>query len=177
MNKNSYLFVVGALLSLGAPGTQAQQEAKAGLWEIRSTMEGDPRMAQAMAEAQKMMAQMPPEARKAMEAQGMGMGANGSTRMCLTKEMLARPETMSNQKNDCTNSIVSRTANTIKSKFACKNPPASGESTVTFSGDSSYTAQIVSTSPESGTQTVKSSGKWLQADCGNIKPIALPPSK
>ena len=50
-------------------------------------------------------------------------------------------------------------------------------STVTFSGDSSYTAQIVSTSPESGTQTVKISGKWLQADCGNIKPIALPQSK
>ena len=177
MNKISCLFVFGALFSLGAPGVQAQQEAKAGLWEIRSTVEGDPRMAQAMAEAQKMMAQMPPEVRKTMEAQGMGMGTNGSTRMCLTKEMLAHPGTMGNQKNDCTNSIVSRTANTFKSKFTCKNPPSSGEITVTFSGDSSYTSQIVSTSPESGTQTIKSSGKWLQADCGNIKPIALPQSK
>ena len=44
-------------------------------------------------------------------------------------------------------------------------------------GDSAYTMKIKINTPQQGkpvTITTDSSGKWLGADCGNIKPMVLP---
>jgi hypothetical protein len=48
---------------------------------------------------------------------------------------------------------------------------------MTFSGDTAYTMKMNTTTTVKGKpekMTMDASGKWLSADCGAIKPIALP---
>ena len=172
MNKSSQMAVFCALLLLGISSVQAQQ--KPGLWEIRSKMSSH-EMEQAMAQ---MQAQMSPEERKVMKEHGVGLGSDGSTttKICVTKEMAARNE-VPGPGNDCTSSVVSRSGNTTKIKFACKNPPSSGEGSITSPNDSSYSMQMIITSEQAGQSAMKISanGKWLQADCGNIRPANIKP--
>ncbi|MEL0583184.1 DUF3617 family protein, partial [Neisseria gonorrhoeae] len=61
--------------------------------------------------------------------------------------------------------------------FACTQPPSSGEGTVTFVSPEAYTMKMTMKSMMQGkpeTMTMDGGGKWLSADCGNIKPLAVP---
>jgi hypothetical protein len=156
------------------------QTMKPGLWEINNKMSGG-QMDQAMAEMQKQMAQMPPDQRKQMEAmmaqRGMQMapGAGGmSVRMCMTKEMVERNEVPT--RDGCTTTKNQRSGNTMKIAFSCANPPSSGEGDFTFTGDG-YTSHMTIKTTVQGkpeTMVMDAKGKWLGADCGSIKPVAVP---
>lgn len=176
------LVVVAALACAAGSGTALaqMQKMRPGLWEHSYTMKSQSgQMEKAMAEMQQQMASMPPEQRKMMEQmmakQGMGMGAQGkSIRMCITKEQAERDE-LPRQEGNCTQQVVQRTGNTIKMKFSCSgNPPTSGESEVTFSSPTAYTGRSIVNTTIDGKpdrMTMDQSGKWLSADCGNIKPM------
>ena len=158
------------------------QSTAPGLWEMRNKMGGNPEMDKAMAEMKKQLASMPPAQRKQMEAmmgqRGLSVGAEGmSMKVCITPEMAARSEMPRQSKGECTTTVLSRTSNSVKSRFECKNPPSSGEGTYTFNGDKSYTMHMVIQSVHDGqpvTTTMDGQGKWLSNDCGNIKPIPMP---
>ena len=182
--KNVLTVFAAALATLLALPASAQT-TRPGLWEITSKMSGNPEMEQAMAQMQKQMASMPPEQRKMMEdmmaKQGMsvGVGGNGfSTKICVTKEMAARNQLPVEQEGDCKNVISEKTSTGAKMTYSCTNPPSSGEGRITFNGDTGYTMKMkVNTKEQGKTQTtlIDGTGKFLAADCGNIKPIALPP--
>jgi Protein of unknown function (DUF3617) len=172
------------LLLLCSAGVLAQTTAP-GLWEIQHKMGGNPEMDKARAEMQKQLAAMPPAQRKQMEAMmgqsGVSMGAGGgmTVKVCITPEMAAKAEMPSSTEGDCTATVLSRSGNTIKSKFVCNNPPASGEGTYTFTGDKAFASTMVMQTTRRGkveTMTTEGQGKWLSADCGNVKPIR-PPKK
>lgn len=173
-----------ALCALFATGAAAAQNLKPGLWEIQQKAGGNSQMEQAMAQMQKEMASMPPEQRKQMEAmmarQGVQMGtAPGggmSTRVCLTREMVERDEIPSNQ-GDCKMTRRQRSGNTLSMAFTCAKPPSSGESQVTFQGPEAYTMKTTATTTVDGKperMTIEGTGKWLSADCGNLRPPAAP---
>jgi hypothetical protein len=141
---------------------------------------------QQMAQMQKQMAAMPPEQRKMMEEtmarQGVRMGPGGpggmSMKICMTKEMAERSEIPARQ-GDCKTTHQSRTGNTMRMAFTCTNPPSSGEGQVTFTSPGAYSMKMaVSTTVQGKPEKMNmdGSGKWLGADCGNIKPIT-PPKK
>ncbi|MEO7937770.1 MAG: DUF3617 domain-containing protein [Burkholderiaceae bacterium] len=173
------LCMAAASLSLPA-GAQTLQP---GLWELNTRMHSESgQMEKAMAEAQKQMAALPPEQRKMMQdmlaKQGVGMGAGGAGNMvikvCMTPEMLARNEIVT-QDGDCKTEQSPRAGNTMKMAFTCTQPPSSGEGTVTFVSPQAYTTQMTVTSRAGGKpETVKmdSQGRWLAGECGNVKPIA-----
>jgi len=163
----------------------AAQTMKPGLWEMTQKMGGDhgAKMAAAQAEMQKQLAAMPPEQRKQMEKmmaqQGMAMapgaapGGGMATRICVSKEMAARNEAPA-ASGDCKQETLSRSGNTTKFKFSCSNPPSSGEGEVTIHSAESYTTRMKVTTQHKGkpeTMTMDSQGKWLSADCGNLKPM------
>jgi hypothetical protein len=172
--------VLGFVLPAGA------QTMKPGLWEIHNKMSGG-QMDQAMADMQKQFAQMPPEQRKQMEAamarSGVRMttpGAGGGMAMqvCMTKEMVERNE-MPGQKGDCKTTSQQKSGNTMRMAFSCSNPPTTGESQVTFQGSDGYTSRTTIKQTVQGkteTTTMEASGKWLKADCGDVKPV-VPPKK
>lgn len=162
------------------------QSIKPGLWDMQHKMGGSPQMDQAMAQMQKQMAGMSPAQRKQMEVmmgkQGVTMptpGAGGgmATRICISPEMAARSEMPSQNEGECTSTVTSRSGNTLKMNYICKNPPSTGEGTYTFSGDTAYTMKMVMNTTRKGkpeTMTMEGQGKWLAADCGSVKPMALP---
>jgi len=167
-----------------AAGSASAQNIKPGLWEMTSKIGGNPEMEKAMAQMQQQMASMPPAQRKQMEEmmaqRGMQMGtaAGGgmSVKMCLTKEMVERNDFAAGQaEGDCKHTTQPRVGNTMKMSFVCTNPPSSGEGEFTFMGNEGYQSKMKITSSSRGkpeTMTTESSGKWLGADCGSIKPVA-----
>lgn len=168
-------------------GAVLAQTLKPGLWEISNRMQGENgEMEKAMAQMQKQMAAMPPEQRKMMEAmlakQGVGLGASGTAvKVCMTREMVERNQ-LAVQQGDCKTTSSPRSGNTMKIAYTCAQPPSSGEGQVTFAGDTAYTMNLATTSTVRGKvekMTLNTSGKWLSADCGAIKPITSvsPPGK
>lgn len=185
MRLSSRLLSLG-LMALLSPLAQAQS-TKPGLWEINQKVGGNPEMDKAMAEMQQQLASMPPAQRKQMEqmmaAQGVKLGQGGggmSVQICITPEMAARQEAPVHKEGDCTTKVQSRSGNTMKVAFSCKNPPSSGEGTYVFRGDTGYDMKMLVKTSEGGkpvTTTMEGTGRWLGADCGKVKPITLPAGK
>ena len=178
--------LLAACVLAAAAAPAAAQSMKPGLWEIHNKMSGNAEMDQAMAEMQKQLAGMSPAERKQMEAmmgkQGIQMaapsaGGGMALQVCMTKEMVERNEMP--MQDGCKSTVHQRSGNTIKHSFTCSNPPSSGEGQVTFSGDQAYTSKMAIKTVSGGkteTTTMEGRGKWLKADCGNVKPLA-PPKK
>ena len=170
-----------ACVLAGACLPAAAQSMKPGLWEIHNKMTGNPEIDQAMAEMQKQLAGMSPAERKQMEAMmgkhGVHMaapsaGGGMAVQVCMTREMVERNEMP--VQDGCKSTIHQRSGNTIKHSFTCTNPPSSGEGQVTFSGDQAYTSKMAIKTVSGGkteTTTMEGRGKWLKADCGNVKPL------
>ena len=159
----------------------AQSATKPGLWEMTSKMSSptNPQLAKQMEEAQKAFASMPPAQRKQMEEmmakQGMNMslGAGGATtiKICVTPEMAARPPV--EQRQGCTYKF-SQAGKTHNFSFQCTNPPGDGEGQVTFSDADNYAGNMRINSVQNGkkeTIDMQTSGKFLGANCGAIKPM------
>jgi hypothetical protein len=168
---------VAAALALALPA--GAQALKPGLWEINNKMSGG-QMDQAMAEMQKALAGMSPAERKQMEEmmarQGVKMapGAGGgmAVQVCMTKEQVERNEMPLEE--GCRMTQNTRSGNTLKMAYTCAKPPSSGEGQVTFHSSDSYTSKMTVKSVEQGkpqTMTMDATGKWLGANCGNVKPM------
>ena len=170
--------VIGASASLASA-----QSLRPGLWESanRTQFEGNSQMSAQMAQAQERLANMPPEQRQMMEQvmkqRGISMtpGANGSgmtVKYCLTKEMAERKEIPA-QRGDCKTTHTQTGAGKKKIAFTCTNPPSSGEGEVTFSSPEAYSMKMVVNTTMQGRpekMNMDMSGRWLAADCGDIKP-------
>lgn len=175
-----------AAFTLALSAGVSAQTTKPGLWEMTSKMQSSSgEMEKAMANMEKQLASMSPEQRKQMQdmmgKQGMSMGPGGgmSMKMCITREMAERNEMPQQQQGDCKTTQSPRSGNTVKISYVCTQPPSSGEGVMTFNGDTAYTMKMNTTTTVKGKSekmTMDAAGKWLSADCGNIKPIA-PPKK
>lgn len=177
--------LVAAALTAGA--ALAQSQMKPGLWEVTQKMQSaSGHMEQQMAQMQQQMAAMPPEQRKMMEEmmakRGVRMGPGGaggtSMKMCMTREMAERNEMPTQDRGDC-KKTVQRSGNTVKMSFTCTNPASSGEGQYTFNSPESYSMKMVVNTTVQGrpeTMNMDGTGKWLGADCGDIKPMK-PPAK
>jgi hypothetical protein len=180
MNAKHLLVACAAVASCHA----GAQSLKPGLWQITHQTQGSGDMAQAMANMQKQMANLPPEQRKLVQQHmarqgaqvGTAPGGGMAVKMCMTPEM-ARRNQVPAQRSDCTSTAQARSGNTMKVAFACTNPPSRGEGEVTFDGPESYRSKITVTTTVQGKPqqvTMSSQGKWLSADCGSVKPVAAP---
>lgn len=160
---------------------------KPGLWEVTNRMEGLGDLAPSIAQAQRDLANLPPEQRKMMEQMmaknGVQMGGaapgNISTRVCMTKDMVERNDLPAGQ-GQCRTTNQQRSGNTMKFAFSCTNPPSSGEGQYTFVSAEAYSVRVnVKTAVDGRPQTMSmdGSGKWLGADCGNLKPPVAPAKK
>ena len=168
---------------------QAQAQAlnmKPGLWELNNQVSSsDPTIQSAMSEMQKQLANMSPQQRQAMQQMmdrngvQIKLGAGGAlqSRMCMTREMIARRE-FPVQEGECKQDFTPLSANRLKVAFSCTKPRASGEGELTMDSDTSYRARVKIRSEErSGTVDMDVNGKWLGADCGSVRPMNVPKGK
>lgn len=178
MNRILAAAVLGACIPLASA-----QNLKPGLWESTqgTQVSGNGQMQQQMAQAQQQMANMPPEQRQMMEqmlkSRGITMNVRGgpgaiSVRYCLTPEMAARKEIPA-QRGDCKATHQPMGPGKMKIAFHCSNPPSSGEGEVTFASPEAYHMKMVVNTNVQGRperMNVDASGRWLGADCGDVKP-------
>ena len=155
---------------------------KPGLWETTNKMQtSSGQMEQGMAQMQQQMASMPPEHRKMVEdmMKQRGMSVCGSSggavtvKFCMTKEMAERREVPS-QRGDCKTTRQQMSGSTMKMAFTCTNPPSSGDGEITFLGPDAYRMKMVVNTAIQGKPekiNMEGSGRWLAADCGDIKPM------
>ena len=182
MKFNLTLIAALAAALLTSQAFAQAQKMRPGLWDHGFTMKSQSgQMEGAMAQMQQSMASLPPEQRKMMEQmlaqQGLGIGPKGnSVKVCITKEQ-AELDSIPKQEG-CTQNVQRVSANTVKVSFSCKGgqgePPSSGEGTMTFSSPTAYSGNfkvktVVDGKPEQ--IDMAQNGKWLAADCGNIKPV------
>ncbi len=180
--KPTHFFAAIALAITALPA--AAQTQAAGLWEHTFNMKsagGEIEMA--MAEMKKQLDAMPPDQRQQMEqmmaSRGVKMGAQGSSvKFCLTKQQAARPAEPRVNEN-CTQQVEQRSGNTVRFKFDCTRPEgSSGEGEMTYLNDKAYTGKTTMTAQVKGKpqqMSMEMTGKWLGADCGDVKPLAMAP--
>lgn len=167
------------LLALLATSANAQKITP-GLWEHTVTMKSrGGEMEAAMAQMQEQLARMTPEQRKQMEAmmggQGMGMMAGKPTtvRTCITAEQAARDE-MAPPDKQCTQVSKERSGKTLRIKFACEGErKGTAEGEFTMDSDKAHHGRLVMETVAQGRPQrveMEQSGRWVSADCGDIKP-------
>lgn len=155
-------------------------DVKPGLWEQTMTMEmtGGPAMPQMTPEQ---LAQLPPAVRARMEGM-MGAPQTITTKVCHTKESLADAEAYGRQQNSCTSKVTTMSATKVEYHTDCTGrftgsgdfvvervDPEHTRTTGVLKGVSSAGKKGDSGQPISQKMTI--TGKWLSADCGDVKPF------
>jgi Protein of unknown function (DUF3617) len=184
------LWRLGLLSVLLLSGPAWAQKLAAGLWENTSTMkDSSPEGATRMAKMQEQMAKMPAEQRKMMEqmmarqgagdAMGMMAGKPTTMRVCITPEQAARDYTPSHDAR-CKSDSVERSGKTMRAKFSCSgDDKATGETEYTLTSDKAFSGRVVVTSMRQGQPNrmeITQTGRWLAADCGEVKPLPVLPN-
>ncbi len=160
--------IVLTVLASAAGSVAAQM--KPGLWEMTMT-----------SDAIKNMPKLPPEQIEQMRKMGVSIPQNGgiTSKVCVTKEMAERnqtPETGMNQMG-CQAKNHQRTGNSYTMDIVCNGADMKGEGKAkgTHASNQSFTSTYDFKGTMHGqpvTQRSETSGKWLSADCGTIKPVA-----
>lgn len=151
-----------------------------GLWQLSVALKSQNGILEAaIRQAQAQIKLMPPDERKqvedAMASRGVQMGDQVSRlNVCIGKEDAERG-LVPQQSTECTQQVVESGSTFMKVKFKCTStPPTSGEATVNFQSTKAYTSQgTLDTFMEGQPEhiSVDQSGRWLSADCGNLKPL------
>ena len=146
-------------------------DIKPGLWEQTMTteMSGMPAMPQLTPEQ---LAKLPPAARAAMGgAAGGGQGI--TTKVCQTKESLADARSYGRQDASCTSKVTSMTATKVEIHAECTGRIKSTSDYVMERVDAEHTKMTGVQKMEGDhpmTSKITITGKWLSADCGDVKP-------
>lgn len=146
------IMLIALLVSLTA--TAGRMNMAPGLWEIKTKSP----------ELEKMMEKMPPEMRKQMSK---------GIKACMTKAQIARGyEGQSSYDGvECKVTDVKHKGNQVTIKTHCSGAEATDITTkMTHVSNKEWTSEMEVKSAQASSVT-HSSGKWLKADCGNVKPL------
>jgi hypothetical protein len=160
-----------SLCSLLSASAWAAGPMKPGLWEM--TLKSD---------AMKNMPKIPPEQMEQMRKMGVNIPQmqDGAmvTKVCITKQMAEsdKPPVMERSDSGCEAKNYQRSGNSYSVDIVCNGQMMKGEGKAkgTFSSSESFTSTYDFKGTMHGqpvNQHHDSSGKWLAADCGNVKPI------
>lgn len=171
MRKSIIPLLLCSLLS--APAWAAAQ-MKPGLWEM--TMKSD---------ALKNMPKIPPEQMEQMRKMGVNvpqMTDQGMvTKVCITRQMADSAQAPGMDRNEmgCQSKNYQRSGNSYSVDIVCDGPDmkGTGKAKGRFAGDTGFTSTYDFKGTMHGqpvSQRHENSGKWLDADCGNVKPMEVP---
>jgi hypothetical protein len=141
-----------------------------GLWEVTSAINVGGEMPGMDT------SKMTPQQKAQMEAAMKGMmGAHQNVmKSCMTKEKFDQANFMGDQAGDkCKQTLTKNTATVLEGTVACTGDhPMNGQMHLEATSPTSFTGTMKSNTTEQGkTMTVdmNMSGKWLGADCGDVK--------
>ena len=174
-NKLFLALIVLCSLTLCATDKITPLNVKEGLWEMTVThsMSGMPAMPAISPDA---LAKMPPEQRARVEAMMKGGASTDVRQECITKEKLEKHSAFSNNRGDCTRTVVNSTGSKLEVKIHCVEKQASIDGTLVLeavSPDSvKGTMQMQSATNTNGhtmNMNFTFSSKYLDPACGDVK--------
>lgn len=146
---------------------------KVGLWEVTSThsMKGMAAIANIPPET---LAKMPPEQRAKIEAMTKGTPTTDVRKECVTKEKLAKFSAFSDNRGDCTRSVMNSTGSKLEVKFHCEEKQSSSDGTFkleALSSDSIKGSMHMDANAKGQAMSMDFviSSKYLGSDCGDVK--------
>jgi len=174
-----------AVAAVAAMGALPTPPVKPGLWEARtSALDADGH--EMVPPERAALSRLSPEVRErmaeTMKARGLSMpDANGVTKVCLTKEMFdsGKWQQMASE-SGCTTSYSTLSSTTWKWHSSCTALKSESDGEAVFSSAESYKTKVTTTATAMGktnTWTRIVQGKWLGADCGDIKPFTPTPAR
>lgn len=145
----------------------APLDIKPGLWEVstKTDMSGSPIPAE-------VLEQMPPDRREKMMAMFKNRKAATHTiQTCITKDDLNLPFKAQDEEANCKNTIVTATPTKAEYKIQCSGSEThSGVMKVeALSRESIRGSTIMQVNSGKGTVANEMSGRWVSANCGNVK--------
>jgi hypothetical protein len=169
--------IVSSAWAVQAQSTIPTPPIKPGLWQVQMEREVN---GQKMPDMSERLKNMPPEKRAQFEAMmkqhGVGMGG-GPNQVCYTRELLEHSPWADIQ-TDCKPTFSSRTSSSWKWHTSCPKSGYEADGEAVFINSENYTVKSTSVS-KIGDKVRNSSatmtGKWVSADCGDVKPLDLKP--
>ena len=165
--------LVFCLLTLCVASDPTPLNVKEGLWEVTVThsMSGMPAAPSIPPDA---LAKMPPEQRARIEAMMKGGASTDVRKECVTKEKLQKHSAFSNNRGDCTRTVVSSTGSKMEVKFHCEDKQSSSDGTFQMealgSDNAKGTMHMVSNSNgRTMNMDMVINSKYLGSDCGDVK--------
>jgi hypothetical protein len=153
----------------------AAGQMKPGLWEM--TIKSD---------AMKNMPKIPPEQLEMMKKHGVTLPSAGgiTQKVCMTKEAVERDESeaLTRNQSGCQSKNMQRSGGSFSADIVCDGPEMKGTGKVkgTYAGSEGYSSTYSFKGTSHGQpvdMTQETSGKWLSADCGSVKPVEPPKKK
>ena len=140
-------------LTLFAADKIAPLNVKEGLWEMTVThsMIGMPAMPAIPPDA---LAKMPPEQRARIEAMMKGGASTDVHKQCVTREKLERQSAFSDDRKECTRTVLNSTGSKLEVKIHCEKSGGQG------STDGTLLVEVV------GSDNVKGSMHWVTNSSG-----------
>lgn len=158
------------------------QNIKPGIWEVSNNI-ADPsgNVSTAMGMLQRQLETMAPEQRlrveQMMAQNGVQLNPSGGVlaKVCVTPEMAKNNDVPVSQNGNCSQSHSPMKSGRMSFTFNCPGAQTSGSGELRLVSDTNYvmTANILRGGSPAPI-TVDSNARWLGADCGTVKPLALP---
>jgi len=168
-----FALIVFSSLPIWAADSITPLNVKEGLWEVTVThsMTGTPAMANIPPDA---LAKMPPEQRARIEGMMKGTPTTDVRKECITKEKLEKHSAFSNNRGDCTRTVVNSTGSKLEVKFHCEEKQSSSDGTFLMEaiGSDNVKGTMHMTSNGNGhtmNMDFTISSKYLGPACGDVK--------
>ena len=166
-----------AVLLLGTFGIEgrAQPTLKPGLWEMQIK---NAEMEAALKQMQQQMAAMPAEQRaqmeKMMSQKGAAMGTGGAMRVCHSADSLKQRGPVNEEPGCTTRTQWAASGGTFE--MTCTDG-RKGKGEFSMIGSDAYRSSFEMTDPKMPGKPFKmeQTGRWISADCGNLKPAGSAP--
>lgn len=164
-----------SVLSLASAADPAQLNVKLGLWEITT----HPQMSGTMPISDEDLQKLPPDQRARLQVMMQAAMARAAKprifKECMTPEKRARGfNAGDNEDGSCTTTVVTNTAAEFDARHECTGADRQQLTTVHFKIASSdqiagTVNAVITRAGKTMTVNATLEGKWLGADCGNIK--------
>ncbi len=165
--------IVFSIPALWAADKITPLNVKEGLWEVTVThsMTGMPAMPAIPPET---LAKMPPEQRARIEAMMKGGASTDVRKDCITKEKLERQTAFSDNRKECTRTVVNSTGSKLEIKLHCEDKQTLTDGTLqleALGSDNVKGSMHFVTNSNSRTMNMDFtfSSRYLGPACGDVK--------
>lgn len=166
----SALALVLAVSAFPSPARAA--EIAPGLWEFTSrklSVGGSPDLSAHLGMLREQIGLLPAQTRDLIERQmrerGIGMGADGRVRSCITAAQADRNQLFSGRmEGHCSFGQVHKEADRLRGHIRCTQPPGSGDFDIRIHGPRHFST-VVRLKSAQGELPTETDARWLGADC------------